>query len=405
MTNLLSNAIKFTRQGEVVLRVTRAEETETDAVLRFEVTDTGIGIPREACARLFQAFVQADNSTTRQFGGTGLGLAICRELVERMGGSIGVESQPRRGSMFWFTVRLAKANAPATGEPVRTRAAADTRVLVVDDNAASRQFLHRQVVSWAVRNGSAPDGEGALALLREAAAARQPYAAAIVDWQMPGMDGLAFARAVRADPLIAATPLVLLTPFGKPPPASALAEAGITVSRAKPTRPAALLESVAGLLAPAPATGATAAREARRMPLQTNVLPASNGRRVLVAEDNAVNQRVALGQLRKLGYAADAVGNGLEALEALERFAYDAVLMDCQMPEMDGYEATETIRQREGRQGRGGRRTRIIAMTANAMAGDREKCLAAGMDDYISKPVKLSDLQEALAKEDVTPSP
>ncbi len=396
MTNLLSNAIKFTRQGEVVLRVSCPEEREADATLRFEVSDSGIGISREACTRLFQAFVQADSSTTRKFGGTGLGLAICRELVERMGGQIGVESLPRKGSTFWFTVRLAKAGAPA-GETRDGKLPPETRVLVVDDNEASRQFLHRQVASWAVRNGSASGGEEALALLREAAVARQPYAAAIVDWQMPGMDGLALARAVRADPLIAATPVVLLTPFGKPPPASVLAEAGITVSRAKPTRPAALLESVAGLLAPAsgnpdptglPANGSPAADA----PLQ------GAGRRILVAEDNAVNQRVALGQLRKLGYAADAVGNGLEALEALERFAYDAVLMDCQMPEMDGYVATETIRWRENGPGPKRRRTRIIAMTANAMQGDREKCLAAGMDDYISKPVRVADLQAALAR-------
>ncbi len=399
MTNLLSNAIKFTRQGEVVLRVSCTEEREADATLRFEVSDSGIGISREACTRLFQAFVQADNSTTRKFGGTGLGLAICRELVERMGGQIGVESLPRKGSTFWFTVRLAKADAPAgeTRDARDSKLPPDTRVLVVDDHEASRQFLHRQVVSWAVRNGSAAGGEEALALLREAAVARQPYAAAIVDWQMPGMDGLALARAIRADPLIAATPVVLLTPFGKPPPASVLAEAGITVSRAKPTRPAALLEGVAGLLAPAPGNPESTALPANGSPTANAPLQGT-GRRILVAEDNAVNQRVALGQLRKLGYAADAVGNGLEALEALERFAYDAVLMDCQMPEMDGYEATETIRRRESVPGSKRRRTRIIAMTANAMQGDREKCLAAGMDDYISKPVRVADLQAALAK-------
>ena len=364
--------------------------------MRFEVLDSGIGISREACARLFQAFVQADNSTTRKFGGTGLGLAICRELVERMGGQIGVESLPRKGSTFWFTVQLAKAVAPAS-ETRDEKLPPETRVLVVDDNEASRQFLHRQVVSWAVRNGSASGGEEALALLREAAVAHQPYAAAIVDWQMPGMDGLALTRAVRADPLIAATPVVLLTPFGKPPPASVLAEAGITVSRAKPTRPAALLEGVAGLLAPASGNPDSTALPANGSPTAGTPLQGS-GQRILVAEDNAVNQRVALGQLRKLGYAADAVGNGLEALEALERFAYDAVLMDCQMPEMDGYEATETIRRRESGPGAKRRRTRIIAMTANAMQGDREKCLAAGMDDYISKPVRVSDLQTALAK-------
>ena len=397
LTNLLSNAIKFTRQGDVIVRVSCTQEREGDAALRFEVTDSGIGISREACSRLFQAFVQADSSTTRKFGGTGLGLAICRELVERMGGQIGVDSEVRKGSTFWFTVCLAKASVP-TGETRDYQLPPDTRVLVVDDNAASRQFLHRQVVSWAVGNGSASCAEEALALLREAAAARRPYATAIVDWQMPGTDGIALARAIRADPLIAATPLVLLTPFGKPPPASLLVETGISVSRAKPIRPGALLESVASLIAPASNATAITPSSEKTAP-HTRKLPESNGKRILVAEDNAINQRVALGQLRKLGYAADAVGNGLEALEALERFAYAAVLMDCQMPEMDGYEAAETIRQREKTAGKKGRRTHIIAMTANAMQGDREKCLAAGMDDYISKPVRLADLQAALARE------
>ena len=404
LTNLLGNAIKFTRQGEVVVRVSGTEERDGDAALRFEVSDSGIGISKEAGARLFQAFVQADNSTTRRFGGTGLGLAICRELVERMGGQIGRGQRIEQGIDFLVhrtagkSRRAGRRSAPACELPP------GTRVLVVDDNAVSRQFLHRQVVSWAVRNGSAASGEQALALLREAAVARQPYAAAIVDWQMPGMDGLALARAIRADPLITATPLVLLTPFGKPPPASVLAETGIAASRAKPTRSAALLESVAGMIAPVLSGAAAPAPSGRKAIPTTSKLPAANGRRILVAEDNAVNQRVALGQLRKLGYAADAVGNGLEALEALERFAYDAVLMDCHMPEMDGYEATETIRRRENAGGKARRHTRIIAMTANAMQGDREKCLAVGMDDYISKPVRLGDLQAALEKEAVAVS-
>ena len=356
-----------------------------------------MGISAEARQGLFQAFVQADSSTTRRFGGTGLGLAICKELAERMGGGIGVESQPGQGSTFWFTVRLAK-NSALTDDAAEIKLPPNTRVLVVDDNPASRQFLHHQVVSWAVRNGSASNGDEALALLREASSAKQPYAAAIVDWQMPGMDGLALARAIKADPAISSLPVLLLTPFGKSLPGSALADTNVKYQQAKPARPRALLERVAYLLTVGSGTTQrTLPRETVRITGEAASRVANC--RILVAEDNAVNQRVALGQLRKLGYAADAVGNGLEALEALERFAYDAVLMDCQMPEMDGYEATEIIRRREDAAGPGRRRTRIIAMTANAMQGDREKCLNAGMDEYISKPVKLSDLQAALAWE------
>ena len=386
LTNLVGNGIKFTKRGEVSLRVRRGgEDTPEAAALRFEVADTGIGISEEARARLFQAFEQADLSTTRKYGGTGLGLAICRQLVERMGGRIGVDSEPGKGTTFWFTVPLAKQ--PGATPDVPPALPDSTRVLVVDDNETSRQFLHRQVGAWKVGNGTARNAQEALATLKKAAEEKRPYTAAVVDLQMPETDGLALAQAIKADPALASTRLVLLTPFGKTPPSEELARAGVEACRFKPVRQTLLLNSLVDAVAargPArqaagPGTGSGAKRE---------------GVRILVAEDNMVNQRVALGQLQKLGYAADAVANGLEVLEALERHPYDVVLMDCHMPEMDGYEATGRIREREGSR----RHTPIIAMTANAMQGDREKCLEAGMDDYVSKPVKLTALQEVLTR-------
>ena len=388
LTNLLGNGIKFTKQGEVSLRVRRLEESDRDTLLRFEITDSGIGISPEAQGRLFEAFVQADSSTTRRFGGTGLGLAICRQLVERMGGQIGVESEPGRGSTFWFTVRLAKAAAAFT--PARVPDLAGVRVLVVDDNATVREFLQRQLAARQAEAAVAPSGEEALACLRRAAGEGAPFDAAVVDQQMPGMDGLALARAVRADPALAATRLILLTPFGKAVAADTPGAADLAASQFKPVRPAQLCDRLEQVLKPG-AAAKPSGNGAASDPAPASA-PASH--RILVAEDNAVNLRVALGQLRKLGYSADTASNGLEVLAALERASYDVVLMDCQMPEMDGYAATAAIRQREGSR----QHTWIIAMTANAMQGDREKCLEAGMDDYISKPTRVTDLETALSQ-------
>ena len=339
LSNLLGNAIKFTQSGEVAVRVSLDHESETEATLRFRVRDTGIGLTPEAQARVFQPFHQADLSTTRKFGGTGLGLAICMQLVEKMGGQIGVESTVGKGSVFWFTVRLQRQPAAAS-QPNAEHELVNMRVLIVDDNATSGSFLHEQIVAWRFRNGTVATGADALDRLLSAQRAGDAYPLAILDLRMPQMDGLALARAIKAEPAIADTRLILLTDFGQRIPEEELRAAGIAACRFKPVRQSTLFDCLAGVLADAPIRPRAVAKP---LPVPAQARP---GVRVLVAEDNPVNQKVALGQLRKLGYSADAVANGFEALEALARIPYDIVLMDCQMPEMDGYEATTVLRQR-----------------------------------------------------------
>lgn len=392
LVNLIGNAIKFTERGEVSTRVVLERETDTEAVLRFEVRDTGIGICPEVQNRLFQAFVQADGSTTRKHGGTGLGLAICRQLVERMGGRIGVESAPGQGSLFWFTVPLRK-QIVARHDPDLDHGLVQARVLVVDSNETSREFLCRQLAAWRMRAEGSCTAEEALARLERAVAENDPYPLVVADMQLPQMDGLGLARAIKGNPALVASRLVMLMPFGKSLPTGVAEGAGIAACRSKPVRQSMFLDCLTDVMAEnrvlRTCTGMAAAPpkppEAERRPAL----------RVLVAEDNAVNQRVALTMLRKLGYSADTVANGLEVIAALERIPYDLVLMDCQMPEMDGYEAAAEIRRRE--QG-SSKRMWIIALTAHAMSGDREKCFLAGMDDYISKPVRLEELRVALQR-------
>jgi len=408
LTNMVSNAIKFTEHGEVIVRAEKQSETETHTVLLFTVNDTGIGISEDAQQHLFREFSQADSSTTRKYGGTGLGLAISRKLVELMHGTIGVDSVPGKGSTFWFTARFEKQPSPSSPAlPVPHEALEQARVLIVDDNESSRQILEHHLASRRIPSWMAADGTTALEMLRHEAEAGIPFNLAILDAEMPGMDGLALAREIKSDPSIAFMSLMMMTPFGHTgddETTRALAAACI----AKPVKQSQFLECVTMLVAP-PADVAdyseSAPEEAFRELYAENILEAMRKHaRVLLAEDNIVNQKVALHQLQKLGCAVDAVANGIEALDAMERIPYHIVLMDCQMPDMDGYEATTEIRRREG----ASRHTAIIAMTANALEGDREKCLAAGMDDYISKPVKSVDLQKMLERwipVVVTPSP
>ncbi|HXB02823.1 MAG TPA: response regulator [Opitutaceae bacterium] len=392
LLNLVNNAIKFTEKGEVVVRVSKVAEAGRVATLRFAITDTGIGIPPEAQAKLFQPFMQADGSTTRKYGGTGLGLAICRQLVNLMHGEIGVESNPGHGSTFWFTTQIALQ--PETAKVVHRRAEiAGSRVLIVDDNATNREIFERQLSNWHVKHASASSGQEALEKLRAAAGAS--FDAALLDMQMPNMDGLTLAHHIHADPALADIKILILSSMGRTIPPAELAEAGIALTLMKPVKQSQLHDALVNVLADRAPTPVHARRPG------TPPVVASGKLRLLVAEDNVVNQRVALLQLERLGHRADVAANGLEVLSATEIVHYDVIFMDCHMPELDGYEATRRLRTRENeRRDRGEKFTplHIVAMTANAMQGDREICLAAGMDDYISKPVRPAELAACLAR-------
>ena len=404
LVNLTGNALKFTQQGEVMIHVTRSEETADRALIECAVTDTGIGIASEAQALLFQPFSQADTSTTRKFGGTGLGLAICKQLVEQMGGQIGIESVPGQGSTFRFTVWLTKQPAQAHAIPLSRGSLQGRRLCIVDDNATNRRILEQYALHWGLQSASASDGYQALALLKDAVTRGEPFDLAILDLQMPRMDGLELGHAITADPVLAATRLVLLTSIGARGQAEKAKRAGIAAYLSKPIHRSQLYDCLA-LIVDLPAKSAAdplddeSASRPNDVFVTRHVLKevaAAARPRILVAEDNIVNQKVAVCQLEKLGYRADVVANGLEAIEAVSRIRYALVLMDCQMPEMDGLEATAMIRKCEREHG--SRRLPIIAMTANAMQEDREKCLDAGMDDYLAKPVKHGDLGATITR-------
>jgi two-component system sensor histidine kinase/response regulator len=400
LTNLLGNAIKFTEKGEVVVSVGKESESATHAVLKFYVQDTGIGIPPEAQARLFEAFSQADGATTRKYGGSGLGLAIAKRLVEMMEGKIGVRSKPGGGSTFWFTARFEKQAVNAATTEDHDLAA--LRVLVVDDNATNRQTLSRQILDWKMQADSAGSGQEALQKLRAAAQGCTPYDLALLDLQMPGMDGLALARAIKADSSIARIRLVALNSLGRACSTEELKQADIDTCLVKPVKQSRLFDCLANTMEEDPAPGTVAKSDLSAAPAHSSQVDSQPGKaRILLAEDNHINRLIALGLLRKLGYGADTVADGLAVLEALKSIPYDIILMDCQMPEMDGYDTARAIRGREQSTGQGTKGqspVHIIALTANAMKGDREKCLAAGMDDYLSKPIRLPELQTVLGR-------
>jgi two-component system, sensor histidine kinase and response regulator len=400
LTNLVGNAIKFTAKGEVVVRLSIAGETETHATVRFEIEDSGIGISAAAQTALFQPFSQADSSTTRKYGGTGLGLAIAKHLVAIMEGQIGVQSEPGSGSTFWFTAKLEKQLGPAI--PWENNKLRDLRVLVVDDNATHRRILRHQLLSWKMQPDCAVGGEEALKMMREATSAGKPYGLALLDFEMPEMDGLTLARTIKSDPALSATRLVMLTSSGQLLSPTELQEFGIDFCVIKPVKQSRLFDRMSDVMnrAAAPTSSPkTVASNSDAIPLE--VPPALEKMRILLADDNIVNQKVALAQLHKLGYPSRAVANGFEVVKALEQVSYDVILMDCQMPELDGYEATQTIRKREQSSDpccSWKSPIYIIALTANALQGEREKCLAVGMDDYISKPVRVPELQAALER-------
>ncbi len=384
LLNLLSNAIKFTEKGEVLVRVSSRGLDDGRSELHFSVRDTGIGIPFERLDRLFRSFSQVDSSTTRKYGGTGLGLAISKRLAERMGGRMWVESTPGAGSTFHFTAQvepLAEAE-PRTADDAS--ALSGRRVLVVDDNPTNREIVQRQLEARGVRASAVASGREAIAQLR-----RERFDAAILDYLMPGMDGVQLARALRGDERTRATPLVLLTSASNVPAGLAHGPGRLFSSiLTKPSRPEQLVRALVAAVAPEAAHSpapVTATEPAESAPSRLCIL---------LAEDNAVNQKVACKLLQRLGYQADVAANGLEALEAVRGHRYDVVLMDVQMPLMDGIEATRRLRRELSPR----RQPRIVAMTANATAEDREACLSAGMDDYLSKPVTLRDLEAALAR-------
>ena len=388
LLNLVGNALKFTSQGEIVVGVGAQPEGPGSLRMKFSVRDTGVGIAVATQARLFEAFAQADGSTTRKYGGTGLGLAISRRIVGMMKGEITVASEVGRGSVFSFSVLLRRS--PSV-QPTPASGLIDERVLVVDDNAAARQALSRQLGAWGIPCTTAADGTAAVRLLRSAAGAHEPYPLALVDLQIPSMDGLALARLIKDDSALDGTRVVLLVPLGFRLEDEVRLAAGVDHCLHKPVRQGQLIESLAHT-APGALRGPAPPREVAATPDRPPIPPL----RILLAEDNLVNQKVALAQLQKLGQTADVVGNGREALEAQVRSPYAVILMDCQMPEMEGYEATRRIRQFEGAPGFVGRPAYIVAITANAMEGDPEKCLAAGMDSFLSKPVVEADLEAAL---------
>ena len=388
LLNLVSNAVKFTEVGEVVISA-RMEADQGDAIrVRFEVTDTGIGISPETQSRLFIAFTQADSSTTRKYGGTGLGLAISSQLVALMGGDIGVESSVGHGSSFWFTVRFEKSARSEEEGPSRPanrgRFLEGLSVLVVDDNSTNREILTQTLASWGAVPHEASCGVEALELLRQASA-QAPFGLVLLDYMMPGMDGLEVARRIKEDRRVPRPRLVLLTSAGTHTNPNTRA-AGIDATVSKPLRQSLLYDTIVTVMA-----GGTS-RSAAPTPRPSETKRSGAGPLVLVAEDNVVNQTVTVRMLEYLGYRVDIVANGADAVDAAMREQYAALLMDCQMPIMDGFEATAEIRRREG----DGRHLPVIALTAAAMEGDNERCLSAGMDGYLTKPVKSADLARML---------
>jgi signal transduction histidine kinase/CheY-like chemotaxis protein len=393
LINLVGNAIKFTDSGEIVVRARRGESPGPGVLLNFEVADSGIGLTEEEQAHVFSTYSQVDSSTTRKHGGTGLGLATSRMLTQLMGGEIGVESEKGAGSRFWFTALFRESDRKGPSPPP-TASLSGTAIAVVDDNRTNRTILERYLGSWGMRDRAFESGRQALDVLREAAQSDDPFEVAIVDMMMPGMDGAAVAAEIRADPAMKDMVVILLTSAGR----SERPVPGIDMELVKPVRPSLLFDVLHSLLAAKP-------QHANRQVLDEGPTPTEKASRrwarVLVVEDNVANLKVAVRMVEKLGYRADVAANGIEAVRVLGEVRYDAVLMDCHMPEMDGFDATRAIRQGEPE----GRHTPVIAMTASALSGDRERCLAAGMDDYVSKPIKLHVVAAVLERWLAAPVP
>jgi two-component system, sensor histidine kinase and response regulator len=381
LINLVNNAIKFTESGEVIIHVEFEQHSESAALAKFSITDTGVGIPQDRLDRLFKSFSQLDASTTRKYGGTGLGLAIAKQLSELMGGQVGVQSTPGAGSTFWFTVHFDIATTGDQPAAVQCHKMKGLRVLAVDDQPAYREILRDQFAAWGMDVQTAGAGSEALGLLQRAADENNPYRLAIIDMLMPGMDGPAVARAISADPALCETSLVLVTAMDNPFDPAAMKAAGFTACLTKPVRQSTLFDTIADVLAHR-AAAPQAANAPTIAPIRAHIL---------LAEDNDVNQEVAKEILLDAGCTVDVVSDGQYAVEAMQSRRYDLILMDCQMPRLDGFEATQRIRALDC-----GRDIPILALTANAIQGDRERCIAAGMNHYVTKPIDPDVLLTAI---------
>ncbi|MGC2000562.1 MAG: response regulator [Candidatus Acidiferrales bacterium] len=387
LINLVGNAMKFTEHGEVFISVSEESHERDFTMLHFMVRDTGAGIAKEQQARIFEAFSQADGSMTRKYGGTGLGLTICTRLVGMMGGKVWVESEVGKGSTFHFTVRLgvqrASVRRPAALQREQLR---DMKVLIVDDNFTNRKVLNGMLLRWDMNPTAVDGGESALQALEIAKAAGRPYSLILLDGQMPGMDGFMLAERVNKEPDLVGASIMMLTSAGHLGDAARCRSLGISAYLMKPVRQGDLLEALANVLQNRP-------REKTALVTRHTLREGRKRARILLVEDNVVNQTLAVRLLEKRGFAVAVTGNGREALARLATDEFDLVLMDVQMPEMDGFEATGAIREGEKTSGR---HIPIVAMTANALKGDQERCLSAGMDAYVSKPIRTNELYATL---------
>jgi two-component system sensor histidine kinase/response regulator len=388
IVNLVGNATEFTEQGEVFLEVSRESQSEGDVVLHFAVSDTGVGIPQEKQAAIFEMFEQADASTTRRHEGTGLGLAISSRLVELMAGRIWVESEVGRGSTFHFTARFRLAEEEAvTTAPVRPVVARGTKVLVVDDNATNGRILEEILCRWAMQATTALGAGQALGLMRQAKKVGEPYHLVLVDAGMPETDGFALAREIRRDPEIDGTIVMMLSSADQPDGIARCDQVGIASYLMKPVKQSELSDTIVAAL------GAIAREDEGLATITAKPVSRMGPLKVLLAEDSLVNRKLAVAMLEKYGHKVVATNNGREALGALESQDFDLILMDVQMPEMDGLEATRTIRAQERQTGK---HIPIVAITAHALKGDRERCLEAGMDGYVAKPIHIEQLFHAI---------
>ena len=390
LVNLIGNAVKFTAEGEVAVSAKLEVETNEEICLHFSIADTGIGIPLEKQEKIFNAFEQANGSTSRVYGGTGLGLSITARLVEMMKGRIWVESEMGKGSVFHCMVWLSRSTEPASRRiPSDVSSLKDINVLVVDDNATNRRILEESLKVWGMKVTSVDGGKAALEEMKKGEIARNPFTIVLVDYMMPGMDGFELAEKIKADPSIANATMIMLTSAGQRGDAARCLELGISAYLLKPINQKQLLETICGSLQKSDVTQTKPALLTRH-----SIRESDRSLNILLAEDNLIGQKLAVSLIQRMGHKVLIAQNGIQAIEAIEREKFDIILMDVQMPEMDGLEATQAIRERESLTGRP--RIPIIAMTAYAMAGDRDRCLEAGMDGYVSKPINAQELFEAI---------